>query len=58
MEVRMARHRSRTSAEPPHEPRPAAWLAGAAIGLTILTMAAGAMTLGTTAAIGQAVRPK
>lgn len=54
----MERHRSRTSAEPPHEPRPAPWLAGAVIGLTILTMAAGAMTLGTTAAIGQAVRPK
>jgi len=54
----MALHRSRTSAQPPHGPPPPPWLAGAAIGLTILTMAAGAMTLGTTVAIGQAAWPK
>jgi hypothetical protein len=54
----MALQRSRASADPPHGPLPPAWLAGAAIGLTILTMAAGAMTVGTTLAIGQAAVPK
>lgn len=54
----MALQRSRTSAGPPHGPPPAPWLAGAAIGLTILTMAAGAMSLGATLAIRQAPWPK
>ena len=54
----MALHRSRNSAEPPRGAPAPPWLAGAAIGLTILTMAAGAMTLGTTLAIGQTAWPK
>ncbi len=54
----MTLQRSRTSADPPHGRPPPPWLAGAAIGLTILTMAAGAMTVGATLAIGQATRPK
>jgi hypothetical protein len=54
----MALQRSRASAEPPHGPPPTPWLAGAAIGLTILTMAAGAMSLGATLAIGQTAWPK
>jgi len=54
----MALHRCRTSAEPPRGAPTPPWLAGAAIGLTILTMAAGAMTLGATVAIGQAAWPK
>ncbi len=50
--------RSRASADPPHGPTPPPWLAGVAIGLTIMTMAAGAITVGTTLAIGQAAVPK
>jgi Na+/serine symporter len=34
------------------------WMAGAAIGLAILTMATGAITLGTTLALSQATLPK
>jgi hypothetical protein len=54
----MALQRSRTLADPPHGLPAPPWLAGAAIGLAILTMAAGAMTVGTTLAIGQASLPK
>jgi hypothetical protein len=54
----MALQRSRASADPPHRPPAPPWLAGAAIGLTILTMAASAMTMGTTLAIGRAILPK
>ena len=38
-------------------PMPAPWLAGAAIGLTILTLASGAMALGAGLALGQVTRP-
>jgi hypothetical protein len=54
----MAMQRFRGAADQPNGPPAPPWLAGAAIGLTILTMAAGAMTLGTTLALGQAALPK
>lgn len=54
----MTMQRFRGSAEHPNGPPTPPWFAGAAIGLTILTMAAGAMTLGTTLALGQATLPK
>jgi hypothetical protein len=54
----MTMQRFRSSADQPNGPPAPPWLAGAAIGLTILTMAAGAMTLGTAWAFGQATLPK
>ena len=53
----MPMQRFRGSADHPNGPPTPPWLAGVAIGLTILTMAAGAMTLGTSLALGQAALP-
>ena len=45
--------RSKEAAGPPSRPE-ASWLAGMMIGMTITTMAAGAMMLGVGMALGQA----
>ena len=45
--------RSKETGGPPNRPEPS-WLAGAMIGMTISTLAAGAMMLGVGMALGQA----
>jgi hypothetical protein len=49
-----ARHSSGSSAPTPAAP----WLVGAMIGMTILTMATSAMTVGAGLAIGSTIKPK
>jgi len=50
-------HRSKEAGGPPPRPEPP-WLAGAMIGLSIATMATGAIMLGAGMAIGQVVTRK